>query len=315
MAKTSRDYDPDSYRMTIGEHLEELRTRLIFGLAGFILAAIVCFIFGEHVVHAFVRPLAYALAKNKLNPQLYTTDVADVFMVYVKMSLITAAAFSAPWMLYQLWQFVAAGLYPKERKYITRYLPLSIFLLIAGMVFLYYIVLPLMLEFFLAFSIGGALEFSPPKVEAPSSTQPVMVVPTYQGDPAHPMDNQIWIDSAQKRLKMFFEGEIRVIPFGSSQMTAPLITLPGYISMVVQMLLSFGLAFQMPLAVLALVRVGIVSIDQMRKARGVVYFTITVLSAMIVPDVAAGMIALMIPLFALFELGLILARIQPKALD
>ena len=61
-------------------------------------------------------------------------------------------------MLYQIWQFIAAGLYPKERKYVTKYLPLSITLLIGGMLFLYFYVLPLMLEFFLAFNIGPSFK-------------------------------------------------------------------------------------------------------------------------------------------------------------
>ncbi len=309
MAKSTKVSDPDAYRMTIGQHLEELRTRLILGLIGFVVAAIVCFIFGDRVVWAFCRPLMYALERNKLNPQIYYTDVADTFMVYVKMSLISAAAIASPWLLYQLWQFVASGLYPKERQYITKYLPLSIFLLVTGMVFLYFVVLPLMLEFFVAFSIGGALDFAPRSSAIPS-TQAAMVVPEISGDPATPQNNQLWIDTTQRRLKLFFEGEVRVLPFGSGQMAAPLITLPSYIDMVVQMLLSFGLAFQTPLVVLALVRIGLVTISQLNKARGVVYFLITILSAMIVPDVATGMIALMIPLFGLFELGLLLARVK-----
>ena len=75
-------------------------------------------------------------------------------MTYLKVALICAAAIASPWLLYQLWQFVASGLYPKERKYVTKYLPLSITLLITGMLFLYFIVLPLMMTFFLEFNFG-----------------------------------------------------------------------------------------------------------------------------------------------------------------
>ena len=70
-------------------------------------------------------------------------------MVFIDISLISAAALASPWILYQLWQFVAAGLYPHERKYVTRYLPLSIALLISGMLFVYFLVLPWTLEFFI----------------------------------------------------------------------------------------------------------------------------------------------------------------------
>jgi sec-independent protein translocase protein TatC len=123
----------------------------------------------------------------------------------------------------------------------------------------------------------------------------------------------MWIDSSQRRVKIFFEGETRVLQFGSENLAAPHITLAPYIDLVVQMLLSFGLAFQTPLVVLALVRVNIVTIEQFKAMRGIVYFAITILSAMIVPDVATGMLALMFPLFGLFELGLLLARIPAKS--
>src|SRR4051812_10377582 len=100
------EFDPDSYRMTIGEHLEELRTRMILGIVGFVLACIVCFYFGENVVWYFCRPLMQALAANGFSPQVYIKEVSESFMTYVKISMITAAAFASPWMVYQLWQFI-----------------------------------------------------------------------------------------------------------------------------------------------------------------------------------------------------------------
>src|SRR3954468_4958691 len=175
-------FDPDSYRMTIGEHLEELRTRMVLGIIGFTLAAVVCFIFGEKVVWWFCRPLMQALAANGFSPQVYMHEVSESFMVYIKISMITAAAFASPWMVYQLWQFVAAGLYPHERKYITKYLPLSISLLITGMVFLYVVVLPLMLKFFVAFNIG--LPIAVDKRTDLTAGDLKVTLPLVNGDPA-----------------------------------------------------------------------------------------------------------------------------------
>ena len=147
----SKDFDPDQYRMTLGDHLDELRARLILGLVGFVLAAIVCMICGEQVIWVFCRPLMHALMRNDINPQIYYKDVADPFLVYMEISLISAAVIASPWLLYQLWQFVAAGLYPHERRYITKYLPLSIALLLSGVATLYFLVLPVSLEFFIHF--------------------------------------------------------------------------------------------------------------------------------------------------------------------
>ncbi|HEX8915869.1 MAG TPA: hypothetical protein VF796_26175, partial [Humisphaera sp.] len=69
--KPAAGYDPDQYRMTLGDHLEELRTRMFLGLAGYVVALIACFVFGEKIVWYFCHPLIYALEKNKLPPTVY----------------------------------------------------------------------------------------------------------------------------------------------------------------------------------------------------------------------------------------------------
>ena len=106
--------------MTIGEHLEELRRRLILSLIGFGIVFGVCLLFGQQVMAAFCRPLISVLQQYEVNPQIYFTQVSDPFMVFIKVSLVSACAIAAPWMVYQLWLFVAAGLYPHERKIVTR---------------------------------------------------------------------------------------------------------------------------------------------------------------------------------------------------
>src|SRR5438067_10650458 len=87
---TKREFDPDSYRMTIGEHLEELRWRLILGLGGFFVMAILCFALGDYLIHAFLRPLMIAQLRAHQSPQIYYTEVAESFMTYLKVGLICA---------------------------------------------------------------------------------------------------------------------------------------------------------------------------------------------------------------------------------
>jgi len=312
--KSKREFDPESYRMTIGEHLEELRMRLILGLSAFVVAAIIFLIpwIGEHVVRIFLRPLIIAQEHAHQSPQIYYTEVAESFMVYIKISLISAAAVASPWLLYQLWQFVASGLYPRERQYITKYLPLSIVLLLSGMLFLYFVVLPLMMTFFLEFNFGMPDMLHEASIDSRAATQPAYVVPFLDGDPPSPVDGQIWFDRLQHRVKLRVDGTTSVLPLVSSGLAAPFITLRTYIDMVVMMLLSFGVAFQLPLVVLALVRIGIFTVPQLKKMRRIVYFVIAIIAAVIVPDVVTGMLALMFPLMLLFEMGLWLAR-EPKA--
>ncbi len=310
-------FDPDEYRMTVGEHLEELRIRMIRGLLGFAVAAIVCLIYGKQVINLFCRPLTDALQKYNLPPQLASDQVPDVFMAYMEISLITAAAIAGPWMLYQLWQFVAAGLYPQERKYITRYIPLSIGLLIGGMGFVYFLVLPWTLEFFIAFSISVPLDagrVAPPPALEPATTQTVTAlgprtqVQVVQGDPADLSPGRIWYDATLKRMKIYLGDEVRSIPFYSENLIATQYRLPDYIDLVLGMLLTFGLSFQLPLVVLALVRIGILEIAQLKAWRKYVYFAMVVLAAAITPgDVITATVALMIPLCLLYELGIFLA--------
>ncbi len=300
-------HDPEEYRMTIGEHLEELRKRLFLGMIGFIIAFAVFMYFGEEVLNFLCQPLFDAQTRNKLSPQAYSSEAAEVFMTYIKAAMISAGVCAGPWMLYQLWLFVAAGLYPKERKYVTKYLPLSIVLFLIGVIFLYVYVLPLMLQFFLGFHIGTPGNWGERIGLRPTATQPV-VFPILASDPVNPPPGSVWINAKTSFLKLCIaKDNFRVIPFGSDSVTTPMITLAAYFDMVIGLLLSFGVAFQLPLVVLALVRIGIVEIQTFRKIRKIVYFSLSIVAAVIVPDVVTGMVALLLPLILLYEFGILLA--------
>lgn len=312
-------FNPEEYRMSVGEHLEELRSRLIKGLLGFLVGAIICFILGKDIILPFfLRPLTDAQLKNNLPPGVVYTEAAEPFMVYIEISLICAGAIASPWLVYQVWQFVAAGLYPQERKYVTKYLPLSIFLLVAGMTFLYVYVLPISVEFF--FKFGSEIPLKTPTVQVdPKSiptSQPAFIVPRYDGDPPSPQEGQMWLDLSQKRLKLNLNGETHVITLSPPNIASPMITMSKYIDMVIGMLLAFGISFQLPLVVLALNKVGILDIATLKSLRRYVYFGMSIVAACIIPDVVTGMIALMVPLILLYELGIFLAwwseRNKPK---
>ena len=304
-------YDPDGYRMTMGEHLEELRTRLVYGLIGLAIATAGCLFFGQKVLDVFCRPLIAELLKHHLETRLVYGELGEPFMVYIKVSLICAAVLSGPWLIYQLWQFVAAGLYPNERKYITKYIPLSIGLLLAGCAFVYWVVLPWTIAFFLTFSNGIPLPqaFAPhPATTLPAAGLPV--APLLDGDPPTPAPGQFWFNTAEGRLKIFLKGDdLRAIQFGPTNLLSPQLSLPEYVDLVLTTLLTFGLCFQLPLVVLALVKIGVVEIGTVTKSRRYVYFGLAVLAATMTPgDVITAMIALMAPLVILFELGILLAK-------
>lgn len=304
------DYDPDSFRMSIGEHLEELRRRLILALVGFGIACAFCLYFGRTVIMpTFCAPLATTLQKYNLPPQLRSNELPDVFNSYIYISLISATAIASPWIVWQFWQFVAAGLYPNERRLVTRFVPLSIGLLISGMLFVYYLVLPWTLEFFIAFAIGVPLIADNPLPAA--ATQPATgstFIQVVNGRPAGISEGQIWYDQLTRRVEAVFGGEIRVVRFSADNLIATDYTLNSYIDLVVGMLIVFGLSFQLPLVVMGLARMGILTIEGLKSARRYVYFALAILAAAITPgDMITASVALMLPLALLYELGIWLA--------
>lgn len=302
-----KDFDPEQYRMTIGEHLEELRRRLILGLIGLGVAVLGCMLIGERIIVIFCAPLITALQERGINAQLYYNEVAGAFMTYLKVCLIAALAVAGPWIVYQLWLFVAAGLYPHERKTITRYIPLSLTLLVSGMVFVYFVVLPVTVGVLIDFGSGIPMPRAEKIATTAPSTQPTQVA-RYDGDPAHPIDGEIWLNTHDRQLKIYLAGEVRNIVFGPRNLVAPLITLSSYIDLVITSMVMFGLCFQLPLVMLALAKVNIVNPATFRKSRRIVYFILAVVAAFVAPgDVVMSMMMLLVPLLVLYEMGIILS--------
>jgi len=312
--KPSIPHDPDSFRMTIGEHLEDLRWRLIIGLLGFAIAVVVCVTFTERVMVFFTAPYISQLVKHRLNPAMYYSQITEGFMVYLKIWMISAAVLAAPWLVYQIWQFVAAGLYPNERQMVTRYIPLSITLLITGMVFVYVVVLPMSISFFLSFAGGLPLPSRLPRGDlVPPGKYAPLHVPVLQGDPAQPSEGEMWVNTVESRVKAYYGGEMHVLLIGSDSLLTPMITLSDYIDLVLTFMLTFGLAFQLPLVVLALVSLGVVEISFLKKQRRVVYFVMACASAVLAPgEIVSSMLSLLIPLMILYEFGLWLAQWRQK---
>jgi len=307
--KSQPDFDPDQYRMTIGEHLEELRWRVILGLIGFAAVLACCLVFRQTVFRVFCAPLYTVLAQKGLTPQLQYTELGEPFVVWIRVSMIVAAAVASPWIVYQLWQFVSAGLYPHERKYVTRYAPLSIVLLVTGMLFVYFLVLPWSIEFFIDF--GSTIEIGGQQRLATEQRTPT-TLPKLHGDPPNPVENEVWIDTASGMLKYFSGGKIHSVRSSSDSMLTPDIKLSDYISLVVGMLLIFGLSFQLPLVVMALARIGIIDVAGLKNSRRYVYFLLAIVACAITPgDVITASIALTLPLCLLYELGIWLAGVRP----
>ena len=147
---------PDLSRMSFSDHIEELRGRLIKALIGVALAAAVCLYFGNSILDFIRQPLAEALREYEHQTDLNIINPVEYFSTYVRVGLMCGLMLASPWVFYQIWAFVAAGLYKHEKKWVLIFGPTSLVLFVAGLVCLYYAVLPLTLKFFLRFGQGMA---------------------------------------------------------------------------------------------------------------------------------------------------------------
>ncbi len=141
--------DENGARMSFLDHLSELRSRLIHAVIAILIAFLGCLVFAERVFGILAAPI------TKLLPQgssLIFTGLPDPFFIYLKVSFITGIFIALPYVLYQLWQFVSPGLYPKERKMAVPFISLATLLFYTGALFAYFVVFPAAFKFFLSYT-------------------------------------------------------------------------------------------------------------------------------------------------------------------
>lgn len=128
-------------------HLLELRRRSLHFLLAFMLMFITFFFLSSELFHLLVNPLLHRLPQSS---EIIATQITAPVFMPIKLAFNAALFFSAPIALYQIWCFAAPGLYPRERLYLRGSILLSLLLFMAGVLFCYYLVLPLMFHFFTA---------------------------------------------------------------------------------------------------------------------------------------------------------------------
>ncbi len=127
------------------EHLEELRNRIIKSLLAVIIAAGLCLIFSKQLLNALLWPTT----RVNLPLEIQVLKVQGMFLVTLEIAFFGGLILSLPYILYQIWAFIAPGLYPKERRYFPRLISSATFLFLAGVAFAYFVILPFALNFFL----------------------------------------------------------------------------------------------------------------------------------------------------------------------
>src|SRR5690606_24224447 len=121
---------------------EELRMRLMLALFGLLVACIVGFVGGKWFLALVLSPYEVAMERAGIEFQLLAIKPAENFLAYMKASIILGVLISSPWLFYQIWSFVAAGLYKHERRFVKLVAPASALLFVVGVFFFLLVIAP-----------------------------------------------------------------------------------------------------------------------------------------------------------------------------
>jgi sec-independent protein translocase protein TatC len=230
-------------------HLIELRTRLLRAISAILVVFLALIYFSNHIYEFVSAPLIDRLPEGAT---MIATDVASPFFTPLKLTLIASVFVAVPFILYQVWAFVAPGLYKHEKRLVMPLMFSSSLLFYCGVAFAYYVVFPLVFGFFTAISLGG-VEFAT--------------------------------------------------------------DISSYLDFVLALFLAFGIAFEVPVAIILLCWTGATDVDTLKKKRPYIVVAAFVIGMLLTPPDIISQTLLAIPMCILFEFGLFFARFYVKKND
>jgi sec-independent protein translocase protein TatC len=232
---------------TFISHLVELRDRLLRAILAVIVVFLCLFPWARDLYAILAKPLIAALP---VGGQMIATDVVGVFLVPVKVAFLVAFVIALPYVLYQVWAFVAPGLYMHEKRLVGPLVVASSVLFVAGMSFAYFLVFPVVFKFMASIAPEGVA----------------------------------WMTDIDK-----------------------------YLSFVLTTFVAFGVTFEVPVAVIVLVRAGVVSVDKLKEIRPYVIVGAFIIGAIFTPPDVISQVMLALHLWFLYELGIVAARFIGRA--
>ncbi|HVZ94899.1 MAG TPA: twin-arginine translocase subunit TatC [Phycisphaerales bacterium] len=298
--------------MSFGDHLDELRRRLLFCILGPIPIFIVCLVYGSSLLTFLTAPLIQQLRAAGEPASLLATSPIEPFNAYLKVATIVTILVSMPWILYQLWLFISPGLHAAERRFVYFLVPLSAMLTAVAMLFLYYLVLPVSLYFLITFGSSLVSEGIHTIPAPPGITFPAAPIIDGDPDPQSIPPGGYWLnrDLNQLRFRMA-DGAIVGVPLIKGGAIAQQYRIGEYISLVFGLALIFALCFQVPVVLMLLSWVGILVPSDLTKFRRHILFACVVVAALFPSQDPWTLIMLSVAMYGLFELGLALMRFVP----
>lgn len=236
----------DEKEQTLMDHLVELRDRLLHMVLAILIVFIALFAFAEDIFTVAAAPL---LALMPEGTSMIATGVTSPFLVPFKLVLLLSVLLTIPYLLHQLWSFIAPGLYRHEKRMAGPLLVSSILLFYCGIAFAYFVIFPILFGFF-----------------------------------------------------------IGIAPEGVAVMT----DIGQYLDFIIAIFLAFGIAFEVPVATFLLIAAGITTPDKLAGKRPYIIIGAFVIGMLLTPPDVISQSLLAIPIWLLFELGLIMSRIFLK---
>lgn len=307
----------DDGTMSLGEHLEELRARVLWAFGGLIPIFAISLFFADTVLDWLIIPLQAQLKAKDLPAVIQATGPVETFGAFVRVAFVLTIIAGGPWIMWHFWRFVRPGLHHHERRFAYLLMPLSGVLTVSAIGFLYFVLLPVVLSFFISF--GSQIGVRPP----PTAPLPAGVVlpeaPVLEADPPNPQPGQMWVNESLReyRICIDIKGDEPVV-LGAPLTRASGITqqyrVSEYVKLVFQLSLAFAIGFQMPIAIMLLAWSRLVPLEFMAKNRKYMLVICTIAGAILTPADPISLVLLALPLYLLYELGMVLARFVSPSL-
>ncbi|MGC9368949.1 MAG: twin-arginine translocase subunit TatC [Paracoccaceae bacterium] len=257
------------------EHLAELRTRLIRSVLAFVVGMVICFSFGGQILDFLLIPIENTMRDlGNPNPVMQYTAPQEYFFTLIRISMVGGLALSFPVIGYQLWRFVAPGLYKSEKSAFLPFLISSPVLFLMGAAFAQYVVVPLAMAFFLGFA------------DLPS------MMAAFVSGTAEPGT----LPETERGIDIVFNGKVNET-----------------LDITLKMIVAFGLCFQLPVLLTLMGKAGLASAAGLRSTRKYAVVGILTVAALVTPPDVTTQVILFTVVYGLYEISIFLvARVETK---
>ena len=273
----SKDEIDDSSAPLV-EHLAELRNRLIWSVSAFIVAMVLCFVVADPILRFLLVPIEEAMRSlGNPNPVMQYTAPQEYFFVLVRISMVGGLAVAFPVIAYQLWRFVAPGLYRSEKQAFLPFMIASPVLFLLGATFAHYIVTPLAMNFFLGFADAASIlnALIPALVDSPAGLPlPDVAVPV-----------------PSEGIEIVFQGKVNET-----------------LDISLKLIVAFGLCFQLPVLLTLMGKAGLVSAAGLAGMRKYAVLLILLVAALVTPPDVMSQMILFVAVYPLYEVSIFLIR-------